>query len=211
MMPLLGQQLKGDHKTNLSLSLPAAHPRYPRPSLTQLALCRTGLLVQSIDFETKLTRAAQGLVETTKVLADQGLAEMLRNADEMQLSVFRDWTKFQILIQQGKTPEGIKWVFMAAYLICKQVNAFELRYDGIKLSLNLRYDGSHQGYLNAGHLSCRSLQGVTCKCMLAQKALLDLMLRHMDSEFDDWPDHVKKAIREVSQGHNALRETLCRK
>ncbi|CAK9067547.1 DNA (cytosine-5-)-methyltransferase [Durusdinium trenchii] len=44
--------------------------------------------------------------------------------------------------------------------------------------------------------------------MLAQKALLDLMLRHMDSEFDDWPDHVKKAIREVSQGHNALREKV---
>ena len=41
---------------------------------------------------------------------------MLLYADEVQCSAFQDWSKFQILVQQGKTPEGIKWCFFALQL-----------------------------------------------------------------------------------------------
>ena len=39
------------------------------------------------------------------------MADLLLRADDSGKSVFDKWSKFQILIQQGRTPEGIRWVF----------------------------------------------------------------------------------------------------
>lgn len=56
-----------------------------------------------------------------KVLKDKELANLLLTADNDKVNPFDKWSKFQILIQQGRTPEGIKWVFFALHLVYKQI------------------------------------------------------------------------------------------
>ena len=51
------------------------------------------------------------VIASSEVLKDQELANLLLAADEDRKNPFNSWSKFQILIQQGKHPEGIKWVF----------------------------------------------------------------------------------------------------
>ena len=51
------------------------------------------------------------------VLRDKQLAELLLKSDEEVKPIFDRWSKFQILIQQGRTPDGIKWVFNALCLV----------------------------------------------------------------------------------------------
>lgn len=52
----------------------------------------------------------------TQVFTDQKLTDMLCDADDKQLAAFKDGSKYQILVQQGKTPESIRWVFFALQL-----------------------------------------------------------------------------------------------
>ena len=40
----------------------------------------------------------------TQVFTDQKLTDMLCDADDKQLAAFKDWSKYQILVQQGKLP-----------------------------------------------------------------------------------------------------------
>ena len=56
------------------------------------------------------------VIASSEVLKDQELANLLLAADEDRKNPFNSWSKFQILIQQGKHPEGIKWVFFAVQL-----------------------------------------------------------------------------------------------
>ena len=52
------------------------------------------------------------------MLTDPDLAAMLLENDENEKGgAFSHWSKFQIILQQGKTPEGIRWNFMAVCLV----------------------------------------------------------------------------------------------
>lgn len=117
-----------------------------------------------------------------RVLKDQDLANLLLSADEDKKNPFNSWSKYQILIQQGKNPDGIKWVFFAVY-------------DGVK-----------HGYLGKDATSNRNLQSLTCKILLAQQTCLNLLMSYMETECADWPPHVRQAIKGASANHKALRE-----
>ena len=163
-----------------------------------------------------------------KVLKDKELANLLLTADNDKVNPFDKWSKFQILIQQGRTPEGIKWVFFALHLVYKQIcfqATNQTNMSLIKCSMLCfltsevhwiipvecaRYDGVKSGYLTTPTdiTSCRSLQGLTCKILLAQKTCLDLLMEKMETDFTDWPAGCRKSIRDHSANHRALRETL---
>lgn len=51
-----------------------------------------------------------------EVLPDKVLAELLLKADESDKKAFSHWSKFQILIQKGRTSEGIRWLFLGVPL-----------------------------------------------------------------------------------------------
>lgn len=55
-------------------------------------------------------------MEFTQVLKDPDLSALLLEADETLKNPFDKWSKFQILIQQGRSPEQIKWIFFALSL-----------------------------------------------------------------------------------------------
>lgn len=51
-----------------------------------------------------------------EVLTDKLLADLLLKADESDKKAFSHWSKFQILIQKGRTSEGIRWLFLGVPL-----------------------------------------------------------------------------------------------
>lgn len=111
---------------------------------------------------------------------------------------FSHWSKYQIYIQKGKTPEGIRWLFFATN---PGLNA------SAKLLL-VRNDGFQHNYLTNEQLSNRNLQNMTCQCLLVQKMVLDQLIYTMDDEFTDWPVEVRSAIHNVSSSHQAFRKSL---
>eukprot|EP00435_Cladocopium_sp_Y103_P048673 s811_g14.t1 len=70
----------------------------------------------------------------TSVLCDQCIADLLLHADESDKKAFSHWSKYQILVQKGRTAEGIRW-----------------------------FDGHEAGYLSSDKLSTRNLQAITCQ------------------------------------------------
>ncbi|CAL1156779.1 unnamed protein product, partial [Cladocopium goreaui] len=101
------------------------------------------------------------------VLCDPDIAQLLLHADEAEKKAFSHWSKYQILVQKGRTPEGIRWLFMAVF------------------------DGHEAGYLSSEKLSTRNLQAITCQALLAQKHLLQLILEKIDTDFTDYPAAIK--------------------
>ena len=56
-----------------------------------------------------------------EVLQDKDISDMLIAADEksgngIRKGPFSHWSKYQIYIQKGKTPQGIRWLFFATNL-----------------------------------------------------------------------------------------------
>lgn len=60
-----------------------------------------------------------------QVLCDKFLADLLLKADESEKKAFSHWSKYQILIQKGRTSEGIRWLFTGVFLdlICYWLSA----------------------------------------------------------------------------------------
>lgn len=55
-----------------------------------------------------------GARRKSKVLCDPVLSKLLLEANEENHGgAFSHWSKFQILIQKGKSPDGIRWCFIA--------------------------------------------------------------------------------------------------
>ena len=72
----------------------------------------------------------------------------------------------------------------------------------------LRHDGYKHAYLGKDAVSNRSLQGLTCRVLLAQKTCLELLLNFMDTECSEWPVQIRNAIRHFGACHMSVRESL---
>lgn len=68
--------------------------------------------------------------ESDQVLCDKVLTDLLLSADESEKKAFSHWSKYQILIQKGRSSEGIRWLFMGVFLDCswqKNVPKFKVK------------------------------------------------------------------------------------
>lgn len=71
-----------------------------------------------------------------------------------------------------------------------------------------RYDGVTHGYIGKDATSNRSLQSLTCRILLCQKACLELLMNFMEADCLEWPVAVRTSIRESSSDHKAFRQNL---
>ena len=86
-----------------------------RLSLTRLARWATVFLVCSL-LRISLSHSFSLHAWIFEVLCDPDIAQLLLHADEAEKKAFSHWSKYQILVQKGRTPEGIRWLFMAVSL-----------------------------------------------------------------------------------------------
>ena len=58
------------------------------------------------------------LTAPDEAFKDQEIMEVLLQADEDEVKngPFNHWSKFQILVQQGKNSESVRWLFLAVSL-----------------------------------------------------------------------------------------------
>ena len=168
-----------------------------RLSLTRLARWATVFLVCSL-LRMSPSHSFSLHAWILEVLCDPDIAQLLLHADEAEKKAFSHWSKYQILVQKGRTPEGIRWLFMAVsldwtyigfwnVLSLKKTNFVRFRF------CQLRFDGHEAGYLSSEKLSTRNLQAITCQALLAQKHLLQLILEKIDTDFTDYPAAIKDA------------------